>query len=429
MINLQKLLSIDVDATSGVQTGVGKTSGDTAQDFLALLAGALGGKTLTGTDAEGKTTITLADLQAASGKSLKNLRALSSDDAQSPAQKLADLLAPQTAKTDTDTLTSDSKTQVQTLLSGLTPETKSSVLAALGKTNTTTDTTIKSATDDDSSDLNEEELAGLSALMAMLPHQQTAQLAPTKSTADVSTAANSALGATKRSGVDLASLTAGAQKGDNANTALHVTTPSASDDTAQQQAGIFGSALAPAAKQDADNATMTINTTASIAPVISNASSAQASAPISSAVLSAPLGSSEWQQTLSQHVTMFTRQGQQSAELHLHPEDLGQVQISLKLDDNLAQIQMVSPHSHVRQALEAALPTLRTSLAENGIQLGQSSISSESFAGQQQSFSQQQQSSRTGGGSNLAAEEDESLIVPASLQSAARGNSAVDIFA
>lgn len=429
MINLQKLLTTDVDATSGVQTGVGKTSGDTAQDFLALLAGALSGKTLTGTDAEGKTTLTLADLQAASGKSLKNLRALSSDDAQSPAQKLADLLARQTAKTDTDTLTTDSKTQVQTLLSGLTPETKSSVLAALGKTNTATDTTIKSATDDDSSDLNEEELAGLSALMAMLPHQQTAQLAPAKSTADVSTAANSALGATKRSGVDLASLAASAQKGDNANTALHVTTPSAGDDTAQQQAGIFGSALAPAAKQDADNATMTINTTASIAPVISNASSAQASAPISSAVLSAPLGSSEWQQTLSQHVTMFTRQGQQSAELHLHPEDLGQVQISLKLDDNLAQIQMVSPHSHVRQALEAALPTLRTSLAENGIQLGQSSISSESFAGQQQSFSQQQQSSRTGGGSNLAAEEDEPLIVPASLQSAARGNSAVDIFA
>lgn len=429
MINLQKLLTTDVDATSGVQTGVGKTSGDTAQDFLALLAGALGGKTLTGTDAEGKTTLTLADLQATSGKSLKNLRALSSDDAQSPAQKLADLLARQTAKTDTDTLTTDSKTQVQTLLSGLTPETKSSVLAALGKTNTATDTAIKSATDDDSSDLNEEELAGLSALMAMLPHQQTAQLAPTKSTADVSTAANSALGATKRSGVDLASLAASAQKGDNANTALHVTTPSAGDDTAQQQAGIFGSALAPAAKQDADNATMTINTTASIAPVISNASSAQASAPISSAVLSAPLGSSEWQQTLSQHVTMFTRQGQQSAELHLHPEDLGQVQISLKLDDNLAQIQMVSPHSHVRQALEAALPTLRTSLAENGIQLGQSSISSESFAGQQQSFSQQQQSSRTGGGSNLAAEEDEPLIVPASLQSAARGNSAVDIFA
>jgi flagellar hook-length control protein FliK len=63
------------------------------------------------------------------------------------------------------------------------------------------------------------------------------------------------------------------------------------------------------------------------------------------------------------------------------------VQISLKLDDNQAQLQMVSAHSHVRAALEAALPVLRTSLAENGIQLAQSSVSSESFAGQQQSSS------------------------------------------
>lgn len=107
-------------------------------------------------------------------------------------------------------------------------------------------------------------------------------------------------------------------------------------------------------------------------------------------MLSQPLGTHEWQQSLSQHITLFTKQGQQTAELRLHPEDLGQVQISLKLDDNQAQLQMVSAHSHVRAALEAALPVLRTSLAENGIQLAQSSVSSESFAGQQQSSSQQQ---------------------------------------
>ncbi|PHP34816.1 flagellar hook-length control protein FliK, partial [Salmonella enterica subsp. enterica serovar Typhimurium] len=62
----------------------------------------------------------------------------------------------------------------------------------------------------------------------------------------------------------------------------------------------------------------------------------------------APLGSHEWQQTFSQQVMLFTRQGQQSAQLRLHPEELGQVHISLKLDDNQAQLQMVSPHSHVR---------------------------------------------------------------------------------
>ena len=91
---------------------------------------------------------------------------------------------------------------------------------------------------------------------------------------------------------------------------------------------------------------------------------------------------------------------------------------------------MVSGHSHVRAALEAALPVLRTQLAENGIQLTQSSISSENFNGQQQASSQhQQQASRSGNNGGFDEESDELLAAPASLQSAARGNSAVDIFA
>lgn len=101
----------------------------------------------------------------------------------------------------------------------------------------------------------------------------------------------------------------------------------------------------------------------------------------------------------------------------------------LKLDDNLAQLQMVSPHSHVRAALEAALPMLRTQLAESGIQLGQSNISSESFAGNQQSSGQQQQAGRAQGQDIFAAEDDAVLATPASLQAAARGDGAVDIFA
>lgn len=145
--------------------------------------------------------------------------------------------------------------------------------------------------------------------------------------------------------------------------------------------------------------------------------------------MSAPLGSGEWQQSLSQHITLFTRQGQQSAELRLHPEDLGQVQISLKLEDNHAQLQMISAHSHVRAALEAALPVLRTQLAESGIQLGQSSISSESFAGQQHAFSQQQHGASTPGQQTPLADDESELAVPASLQAAARGTGAVDIFA
>ena len=92
----------------------------------------------------------------------------------------------------------------------------------------------------------------------------------------------------------------------------------------------------------------------------SHATSQPAATVATAPVLSQPLGTHEWQQSLSQHITLFTKQGQQTAELRLHPEDLGQVQISLKLDDNQAQLQMVSAHSHVRAALEAALPVLRS---------------------------------------------------------------------
>jgi flagellar hook-length control protein FliK len=141
------------------------------------------------------------------------------------------------------------------------------------------------------------------------------------------------------------------------------------------------------------------------------------------------LGTAEWQQNVSQHITLFTRQGQQTAELKLHPENLGQVNITLKIDDNQAQIQMVSPHSHVRAALEAAIPTLRTQLADNGIQLSQSNVSSESFAGQQQSAFGQSSSQRSAEGRTNPSDNEETLSVPVSLQAQARGNGIVDTFA
>ena len=83
-----------------------------------------------------------------------------------------------------------------------------------------------------------------------------------------------------------------------------------------------------------------------------------------------------------------------------------------------------------RSALEAALPVLRTQLEDNGIQLGQSNISSDGFAGQQQQPSSQQSFAarhNADGGENQ--DDTELLSVPAALQSSARGDNAVDIFA
>lgn len=410
MITLQQLLMSDSDLSGGTQTGKGT---DGAQDFLALLAGALSDATGKGNDAP----LTLADLKAA-GSKLSHVAQDAKGDSTLQA-KIADLLSRQTALNGDET---SSVTSLDTLVSGLVPLSKGDALKTLNAVN---------SKDDGKSELSEEELAGLSALMAMLPHQQTSTSRAAGSDGVSATATLSSATLTQN-GAGQPFLNALPGSHDKAQSAAPYQSQAKNSDPALSgNAPATPAVAATAEKQELASSSSSASPTATLAPIMSSHATSQTAATVATApVLSQPLGTHEWQQSLSQHITLFTKQGQQTAELRLHPEDLGQVQISLKLDDNQAQLQMVSAHSHVRAALEAALPVLRTSLAENGIQLAQSSVSSESFAGQQQSSSQQQhQASRSGNTGGFNDESDELLPVPAALQSAARGNSAVDIFA
>lgn len=179
-------------------------------------------------------------------------------------------------------------------------------------------------------------------------------------------------------------------------------------------------------------ATITNNVISTASSLLTPTTTSVVSAP-ATPMLNSQLGSPEWQQALGQQILMFSRNGQQTAELHLHPQDLGSIQISLKLDNDQAQLSMVSNHSQVRAALEAAMPQLRASLAESGINLGQSNVSSDAFQ-QGQSFNGQQEQQRNNNGSpfSLANENDSDvtpIAVPAALQARAAGANAVDIFA
>lgn len=96
--------------------------------------------------------------------------------------------------------------------------------------------------------------------------------------------------------------------------------------------------------------------------------------PAMAATLSAPLGSEAWHQALNQQALRLTHFGDGAAELTLHPRDLGKLQVSLKMGEH-AQLHFASAHADVRAAVEAALPQLRHAFADNGINLGQTSVS------------------------------------------------------
>lgn len=422
MITLPKL-AVTSDVDTSQSTGLVKGQGLSA-DFLSLLGQTLNGQL---TLADGK-TVSLAqlnqDLQQTDG----------SDSSQGNAKtRLSQLLA------QLGVTSGKSATDVQSLLASkdVSPDSKTTTTAAQA------DAT-----------LSNQDMAALSALFAMLPQQISGQTKDAKLT---DTGATSSDATDAKKGVTLASLTSSTAAGTSqlsGETKQGIAgAQTSADNKADAQQATFNpaaGALIQAANQDnttadvlnkvqdksttpTDISQLTASQAASASAMsttnLTQLHTSQVAAP-ATAQINAQLGTSEWQQNISQQITLFARDGNQKAELRLHPEELGAVQISLKLEDNQAQLHMVAAHSQVRAALEAALPTLRTQLAESGIQLGQSSISSESFAGQQQSGQQQNSGSGNNGNRFTASNtEDDSLAVPASLTSLSSGNNAVDIFA
>ncbi|MEN3753920.1 flagellar hook-length control protein FliK [Mangrovibacter sp. SLW1] len=432
MMTLPKI-AVTATTDSGQATSAFSKGKGLSTDFLALLGETLGQQL---TLASGK-TVSLAQLtQSASAKTTD------AEGANTPAS-LSALL---------EELGSETEGDAQSLLALL--GAKTAALATRGEGATATDTAT--TTTEESSALSDQQVSALSALFAMLP-QQTQVATPQAKSADEVTAeatdsdaklttSLASILSTKSAGTAAKThaTDSGSDKQSDKATAVSSQQTSAQNAFNPMAAQADVNTSAQAALENADiktdklasavsQATSQHSATASVfssTNVLQPQSTAQVVAP-ATAQINSQLGTSEWQQNIGQQITLFTRNGQQNAELRLHPEELGAVQISLKLEDSQAQIHMVSAHSHVRAALEAALPTLRTQLAESGIQLGQSSISSDSFAGQQQQqFSQQSNGSSSNQNGFMADNsDDQAIIAPVSLTATGSGNNAIDIFA
>lgn len=149
--------------------------------------------------------------------------------------------------------------------------------------------------------------------------------------------------------------------------------------SAASSAAVQASAVVPSSEAAATDAVDMTTTTPSGSAVAMPAAvrTSVTHAPQQVVTVSHPPETPEWKQSVSQHIAIFSRNGLHNAEIRLNPEELGSLHISLRMQQDQAQIHIVSEHGHVRQMMEQAMPQLRAAMAESGIQLGQANVSAE----------------------------------------------------
>jgi flagellar hook-length control protein FliK len=87
----------------------------------------------------------------------------------------------------------------------------------------------------------------------------------------------------------------------------------------------------------------------------------------------------EWSNVMGDRLQWMANNKIQAAEIRLDPPELGSVEIKIVIHKDTAQVNFVSPHAQVRDAVENAIPRLREMFEEMGLSLGDVNVSQESF--------------------------------------------------
>jgi flagellar hook-length control protein FliK len=86
----------------------------------------------------------------------------------------------------------------------------------------------------------------------------------------------------------------------------------------------------------------------------------------------------EWPHALADQVQWQLGREVQEARLELHPRELGAVQVQVRITSEGAEVRFAATHPQAREALEAALPQLRSLLQTDGIALAQTQVGAQS---------------------------------------------------
>lgn len=124
---------------------------------------------------------------------------------------------------------------------------------------------------------------------------------------------------------------------------------------------------------------MLMNSAASATATSSSPQSANVTNPtMQSLDVQADIKSPNWSRVVSSRVVWMAQQGMQQAELRLNPPTLGPVDVRLSVQNDQTTVSFIANNATTREALEQALPRLRESFQENGLQLAHADVGEQS---------------------------------------------------
>ncbi|MGR5110988.1 flagellar hook-length control protein FliK [Vibrio jasicida] len=118
---------------------------------------------------------------------------------------------------------------------------------------------------------------------------------------------------------------------------------------------------------------------------------------------------------VAEKVQMMMSKNLKNLDIRLDPPELGRMQIRMTMNNDLANVHFTVANPQARDLIEQTLPRLREMLAQQGMQLADSSVQQQSSGQQQGGYANADQNGQSGQGRGFSGQSDENFDADVNL--------------
>ncbi len=90
-----------------------------------------------------------------------------------------------------------------------------------------------------------------------------------------------------------------------------------------------------------------------------------------------PITNREWPAALGHRLLWAVGEGMQKVEISVNPDDMGPINVQIRIENDKADLRFTAVHATTRDALEASMPRLRDMFSQQGLNLSQAQVFSQ----------------------------------------------------